>query len=61
MFTPAKGGPQEGSYIPKETFLDGIRLYYEMCGWDGNTGVPTDGKLVELSLDWLRSEMRDKR
>ena len=61
MFTPAKGGPQEGSYIPKETFLDGIRLYYEMCGWDRKGGVPTDGKLIELSLDWLRREMQDKR
>jgi len=61
MFTPAHTGPQDGSFIPKETFYEGIKLYYEMYGWDRHTGIPTDGKLVEMSLGWLRDEMRDKR
>jgi len=61
MFTPAHKGPQDGSFIPKDAFYDGVRLYYEMNGWDRDTGIPTDGKLVELDLGWLRDEMRAKR
>jgi aldehyde:ferredoxin oxidoreductase len=61
LFTPAHGGPQEGSFIPRDTFYDGIKLYYEMNGWDHETGIPTDGKLVELSLGWLRDEMATQR
>lgn len=57
MYTPAHTGPQDGSFIPKETFLNGIKLYYEMNGWDRLTGIPTEGKLVEMSLDWLRDDM----
>ena len=61
LFTPVHGGPQEGSFIPRDTFYDGIKLYYEMNGWDHETGIPTDGKLVELSLGWLRDEMAKRR
>jgi hypothetical protein len=60
MYQPAKGGPQEGSYIPKDVFADGIKLYYEMNGWDRETSVPSQGKLIELGLDWLREEMYHK-
>jgi aldehyde:ferredoxin oxidoreductase len=61
MYQPAKGGPQEGSFIPKEVFADGVRLYYEMNGWDRQTSVPTQGKLIELGLDWLREDMRKRQ
>ena len=61
MFTPARKGPQDGSLIPKDVFYNGVRLYYEMNGWDSTTGIPTDGKLVELGLGWLCDEMRAKR
>jgi aldehyde:ferredoxin oxidoreductase len=61
MYQPAKGGPQEGSFIPKEVFADGVRLYYEMNGWDRQTSVPTPGKLIELGLDWLREDMRKRQ
>jgi len=61
IFTPAHGGPQDGSLIPKETFYNGLRLYYEMNGWDRTTGIPTDGKLVELDVAWLRDEIKAAR
>ena len=53
MFEKASGGPQEGSFIPKDEFQNGIKLYYEMNGWDRETGVPTEGTLLELNLDWI--------
>jgi hypothetical protein len=57
MYQPAKGGSQEGSFIPKKIFADGIKLYYEMNGWDRKTSVPTEGKLIELGLGWLCKDM----
>jgi aldehyde:ferredoxin oxidoreductase len=61
MFTPVHKGPQDGSYIPKEAFYDGVKLYFEMNGWDPQTGIPTDGKLLELGLGWLRDSVKSKR
>jgi aldehyde:ferredoxin oxidoreductase len=58
MYRPAKGGPQEGSFIPREVFSEGVRLYYEMNGWDRETSVPTQGKLIELGLGCLCSDMQ---
>ncbi len=31
-----------------------LRSYYESMGWDEETGVPTDEKLKELGLEWLK-------
>ena len=61
MFTPAHGGPQNGSLIPKQVFYDGLKLYYEMNGWDRATGIPSDGKLLDLDVVWLRDEIKAKR
>ncbi len=27
-------------------------IYYQMAGWDAETGVPTPGKVAELDLEW---------
>jgi len=29
-------------------------------GWDADTGIPSYGKLIELGLDWLKDEVKDK-
>lgn len=58
LFEPLKGGSQEGSAIPKNDFIQGKKLYYEMNGWDRETGVPSQGKLYELSLDWAAGESK---
>jgi aldehyde:ferredoxin oxidoreductase len=35
--------------------LKTVESYYEMTGWDPETGVPRRRKLAELDLDWLCS------
>ncbi|MEW6664616.1 MAG: aldehyde ferredoxin oxidoreductase family protein [Thermodesulfobacteriota bacterium] len=50
------GGPLEGKRLDEQQFRAAIELYYEMSGWD-ERGRPTFGKLVELNLEWLRSEI----
>ncbi len=44
-------GPLKGEKIDPAEFLAARRLYYEMAGWDPETGRPTASKLAELGLD----------
>ena len=47
-----EGTPGEKG-LDKEEFAACIRLYYEAMGWGSQTGVPTDGRLAYLGLEWL--------
>jgi len=53
FFQPMEGGTLKGKKIDKEKFSKALETYYEMMGWDTETGVPKRGKLAELDLDWL--------
>ena len=53
LFNPMEGGTLKGKKIDKEQFLKAIETYYQMMGWDPETGVPKKEKLAELDLDWL--------
>jgi aldehyde:ferredoxin oxidoreductase len=44
-------GALKGERIDPEQFLAARRLYYEMAGWDPETGRPTRAKLAELGLE----------
>ncbi|GAG07265.1 unnamed protein product, partial [marine sediment metagenome] len=47
------GGPATGVEVPAEEMAGAIELYYEMCGWDKETGAPTAAKLHELGIGWV--------
>ena len=52
FFTPFADGPLAGqNALDPDRFAEAVRLYYGMSGWDPDTGIPTAGKLAELSLD----------
>ncbi|MGB9868067.1 MAG: aldehyde ferredoxin oxidoreductase family protein [Bacillota bacterium] len=51
LFSASEDGDYPG--IDREQFHAAVKLYYQMRGWDVNTGVPTKAKLAELGLDWL--------
>jgi aldehyde:ferredoxin oxidoreductase len=53
FFQPMEGGTLKGKKIDKEQFSKAIETYYEMMGWDPETGIPKKAKLAELDLDWL--------
>lgn len=40
------------SGITPEELREGVQTYYEMMGWDSQTGVPTKTKLHELDIGW---------
>jgi len=43
---------EKGASIPADQMQEAVDLYYELQGWDKETGAPTRAKLLELSLDW---------
>jgi aldehyde:ferredoxin oxidoreductase len=57
LFKPLKGGVSDGWKIDHEEFDAALDKYYEMCGWDVKTGIPTRSKLHELELDWVADQL----
>jgi len=49
---PIPDGPAKGRQVGREDFLKMLGMYYELMGWDIQTGNPGSGKLLELSLEW---------
>jgi len=47
-----EGGTLKGQKIPEEEFMQAIKTYYAMMGWDKETGIPTKEKLAELGIDF---------
>ncbi len=47
----APDGRGKGQVVDLDTALDS---YYESMGWDKETGIPTDKKLEELNLGWMK-------
>jgi aldehyde:ferredoxin oxidoreductase len=52
LHEPLPAGPSEGKQIDEADLKKAIMLYYQMAGWD-EKGVPTQGTLWELNLEWL--------
>lgn len=46
-------GPLEGIGYGEEKLNNAISIYYDMMGWDRETGVPGRGKLQELNIEWV--------
>lgn len=53
LFEPFADGPSKGKHVDRDAFEDAKKLYYEMAGWNPETGNPTEATLKKLSLDWL--------
>jgi aldehyde:ferredoxin oxidoreductase len=53
MFEPLLGGSLKGVAIDRGDFAKMLDLYYDMVGWDKESGFPTPAKLAELDLDWV--------
>jgi aldehyde:ferredoxin oxidoreductase len=45
-------GPLKHVRLDPEEFQRALRLYYQMEGWDQETGWPTFAKLAELGIEW---------
>jgi aldehyde:ferredoxin oxidoreductase len=45
-------GPLKDVRVEPDLFQHALRLYYQMEGWDPETGWPTFAKLAELGIEW---------
>ncbi len=52
MHEPLPAGPSAGWYVKPDDLESAVSAYYQVNGWDDN-GKPTEGKLIELGLEWL--------
>ena len=57
---PLSKGPYEGAVLDREKFEQMKDEYYELRGWDKETGIPTREKLVELGLEDVAEEVLGK-
>ncbi|HMK64963.1 MAG TPA: aldehyde ferredoxin oxidoreductase C-terminal domain-containing protein, partial [Thermodesulfobacteriota bacterium] len=48
---PVSTGPARGERLNREEFERMLTEYYELRGWDPETGFPTHQKLSELGLE----------
>ncbi len=53
LYEPIPDGPSKGACVDRKRFPEMLKKYYYFMGWDSQTGNPTDGKLLELGLDWI--------
>jgi aldehyde:ferredoxin oxidoreductase len=53
LFKPLKGGVSDGWRLDRDEVQAAMDKYFEFCGWDITTGIPTREKLKELDLGWI--------
>ena len=54
---PVPNGPYKGEMIDPEKWQIMLDEYYQLRGWDKNTGVPTRERLKDLGLDEVAEEL----
>jgi aldehyde:ferredoxin oxidoreductase len=57
---PLARGPYKDAVLDREKFEQMKDEYYEIRGWDKETGIPTREKLVELGLEDVAQEVLEK-
>ncbi|MDH4246796.1 MAG: aldehyde ferredoxin oxidoreductase family protein [Deltaproteobacteria bacterium] len=54
----ALDGPLKGERVDPKEFEQALATYYQMAGWDPQTGMPTPSRLMELDLEWTAQKPR---
>ncbi len=57
LFEPLQGGPSDGKVVDRARWEAALDTYYEMAGWDPETGNPTRPTLEALELGWVADEL----
>jgi aldehyde:ferredoxin oxidoreductase len=61
MFEEIPDGPSKGRKVTREGLEKALDLYYRMAGWDAQKAMPSESKLIELSLGWLADMLYPER
>jgi len=57
VFEPLPEGPRKGARIQEQDFISARGTYYEIMGWDMDSGNPRRAKLEELDLAWVADDL----
>jgi len=57
LYEPYPEGPCLGGPIDQQELEEARGTYYEMLGWDAETGVPRSAKLHELNVGWVSEKL----
>lgn len=57
FFEPFREGPSTGNALPPEDFERARVMFYQMMGWDEQTGAPAPWKLHELGVGWIADQL----
>jgi len=58
--TSPEDGPLKGVAVEPEKLEEAKKVYYQMLGWD-ESGIPTNGRLVELGVEWTAEYLEEVR
>ena len=58
FFSPLENGPLKGEAVPKEAFREAMSMFYDMMGWESESGAPHDWKLHSLGLGWVSDQRK---
>jgi aldehyde:ferredoxin oxidoreductase len=50
LFEPLETGSLTGVNLDREQFAEALDTYYEMMGWDIESGIPRKAKLYQLNI-----------
>lgn len=59
FFESFESGPLKGVAHDHDNFDYSKKLYYQIAGWDKDTGIPTEAKYIDLDMEWLAKEMAE--
>ncbi|NLG27795.1 MAG: hypothetical protein GX557_07765, partial [Chloroflexi bacterium] len=51
-YQPTRNGALAEGGIDREELRESVHIFYDMMGWDRETGVPREVKLQELGIGW---------
>jgi aldehyde:ferredoxin oxidoreductase len=60
MTEPLKAGASKGQFISRDDLDVMLDEYYVERGWDIKTGVPTKRKLIELGLEYVAGQLKER-
>ncbi len=57
FFEPIKSGPGKGDRLDRKKLAKTMDEYYQLRGWDVETGLPKKAKLVQLGLKEVADDL----
>lgn len=60
-YEPIKEGRLKGAKIDKKQFAESLQEYYQLMGWNPETGVPYASTLKALDIEWVQELINKQR